>query len=56
MLRRQSVQTKDRDLIWNINQKYLYEMISFYDDLMNEKGNTIIAKKDKKETGSIGKK
>lgn len=39
MLRLQTVQGKDRDLLWNINQKYLYEMTSFYDDPMDENGN-----------------
>lgn len=26
-------------MLWNINQKYLYEMTSFYDDPMDENGN-----------------
>lgn len=39
MLRLQAVQEKDRDLLWNINQKYLYEMTNFYDDPMDENGN-----------------
>ena len=39
MLRVQTVQMKDRDLLWNINQKYLYEMTSFYNNSMDEKGN-----------------
>ena len=39
MLRYQIVQEKDRELLWNINQKYLYEMTNFYDDPMDEKGN-----------------
>ncbi len=39
MLRLQTVQEKDRELLWNINQKYLYEMTGFYDDPMDEKGN-----------------
>ena len=39
MLRLQTVQKKDRDLLWNINQKYLYEMTTFYDDPMDENGN-----------------
>ena len=30
---------KDRDLLWNINQKYLYEMTNYYDDTMDEHGN-----------------
>ena len=39
MIRLQSVQAKDRELFWNINQKYLYEMTNFYDDPMDESGN-----------------
>ena len=39
MIRLQTVQKKDRDLLWNINQKYLYEMTNFYDDPMDESGN-----------------
>ena len=39
MLRLQIVTKNDRDLLWNINQKYLYEMTSFYDDPMDENGN-----------------
>ena len=39
MLRLQTVQKKDRDLLWNINQKYLYEMTNFYDDPMDDSGN-----------------
>ena len=39
MLRLQNVQKKDRDLLWNINQKYLYEMTNFYDDPMDAIGN-----------------
>ena len=39
MLQLQTVQAKDRDLLWNVNQKYLYEMTSFYDDPMDENGN-----------------
>ena len=39
MIRLQTVQAKDRDMLWNINQKYLYEMTNFYDDLMDENGN-----------------
>ena len=39
MIRLQMVQPKDRDLLWNINQKYLYEMTKFYDDPMDEEGN-----------------
>ena len=32
MIELQTVQAKDRDLLWNINQKYLYEMTLYYDD------------------------
>ena len=39
MIRLQMVQPKDRNLLWNINQKYLYEMTKFYDDPMDEEGN-----------------
>ena len=39
MITLQAVQEKNRDLLWNINQKYLYEMTNFYDDPMDEQGN-----------------
>ena len=39
MITLQTVQAKDRELLWNINQKYLYEMTHFYNDPMDEKGN-----------------
>jgi len=39
MLSLKKVQNRDRDLLWNINQKYLYEMTNFYDDPMDENGN-----------------
>lgn len=39
MITLQKVQEKDRELLWNINQKYLYEMTIFYDDPMDENGN-----------------
>ena len=39
MIRLQTVGKKDKDLLWNINQKYLYEMTNFYDDPMDENGN-----------------
>jgi hypothetical protein len=39
MIRLQTVRTADRELLWNINQKYLYEMTNFYDDPMDEYGN-----------------
>lgn len=33
------VKTKDRMLLWNIHQKYLYEMTRFYPGEMDEQGN-----------------
>ena len=35
MIRLHSVQPHDRELVWNINQKYLYEMTMFYPDEMD---------------------
>lgn len=34
-----AVKPQDRELLWNINQKYLYEMTNFYDDEMDTLGN-----------------
>ena len=39
MLRLQTVRPEERDLLWNINQKYLYEMTNFYNDPMDAEGN-----------------
>lgn len=39
MIRLVTALVKDRDLLWNINQKYLYEMTNYYDDTMDEHGN-----------------
>ncbi len=39
MIRLRKAAEKDRDLLWNINQKYLYEMTNYYDDPMDENGN-----------------
>lgn len=33
------VKPQDRELLWNINQKYLYEMTNYYDDEMDMLGN-----------------
>ena len=33
------VAAQQKDLFWNINQKYLYEMTNFYPDVMDEQGN-----------------
>ena len=35
MLKLQTVQARERDLLWNIDQKYLNEMTTYYDDLMD---------------------
>ena len=39
MISLQKAGEKDRELLWNINQKYLYEMTNFYEDQMDEAGN-----------------
>ena len=39
MIRLKKVEAEDRDLLFSINQKYLYEMTNFYDDEMDENGN-----------------
>lgn len=39
MIKLVPVETEDRELFWNINQKYLYEMTMFYPDEMDEQGN-----------------
>lgn len=39
MIRLQAVREEERERFWNINQKYLYEMTSFYPDEMDEQGN-----------------
>ena len=39
MIRLEKVRLEDKELLWNINQKYLYEMTNFYDDQMDQKGN-----------------
>ena len=31
--------SKDRELLWNIHQKYLHEMTNYYDNEMDEQGN-----------------
>ncbi len=33
------VKKYNKAVLWNINQKYLYEMTNFYDDPMDENGN-----------------
>lgn len=39
MIRLQAVKEEDKELFWNINQKYLYEMTSYYPDEMDTQGN-----------------
>ena len=39
MINLQTVRAGDRDLLWNINQKYLYEMTLYYPDPMDSSGN-----------------
>ena len=39
MIRLQEVKSEERDALWNINQKYLYEMTKYYPDQMDERGN-----------------
>ena len=36
MIHLKTVQPDQRQLLWNINQKYLYEMTNYYDDPMDE--------------------
>ena len=33
------VKTEEKDLLWNINQKYMYEMTLYYPDEMDSQGN-----------------
>ena len=39
MIELKAVRAEDRTLLWNVNQKYLYEMTNFYDDPMDAQGN-----------------
>jgi len=39
MISLKPVRSEDHDLLWNINQKYLYEMTNYYPDPMDENGN-----------------
>ena len=39
MIRLQEVKAEERELLWNIIQKYLYEMTKYYPDNMDEHGN-----------------
>ena len=33
------VKPEERELLWNINQKYLYEMTFYYPDELDDQGN-----------------
>ena len=35
------IKFEDRELFWNIYQKYLYEMTNYYNDEMDETGNFV---------------
>ena len=39
MIRLVPVKAEEKELSWNINQKYLYEMTNFYPDEMDTEGN-----------------
>ena len=39
MIKLTPVTAEEKELFWNINQKYLYEMTSFYPDKMDSLGN-----------------
>ena len=39
MIRLQEVEAEERELLWNIIQKYLYEMTKYYPNNMDEHGN-----------------
>lgn len=39
MIALKAVQPEQRQKLWNIFQKYLYEMTNYYDDVMDEDGN-----------------
>ena len=38
MIHLEKVAPAQRELLWNLNQKYLYEMTNFYDDPLDEAG------------------
>lgn len=39
MIRLVPVKPEEKELLWNINQKYLYEMTNFYPEEMDSQGN-----------------
>lgn len=41
MIELKFVKSEQKELLWNIHQKYLYEMTNFYDDKMDAVGNYV---------------
>ena len=39
MIKLQEVKEEEQELLWNINQKYQYEMTTYYSDKIDEQGN-----------------
>ena len=39
MIKLVKVLNENRELLWNLHQKYLYEMTNYYENEMDEKGN-----------------
>ena len=39
MIKFEQVKKEQKELFWNINQKYLYEMTNYYDNPIDENGN-----------------
>ena len=39
MITLKEVTENEKNVLWNINQKYLYEMTQYYPDEMDENGN-----------------
>lgn len=39
MVKLTEIKPEDRMLLWNIHQKYLYEMTNYYNDEMDAEGN-----------------
>ena len=46
MIRLRQAAQGDRELLWNVHQKYLYEMTNFYDDPMDGRGNYALGLKE----------
>ena len=39
MIKLQEVKEEEQELLWNINQKYQYEITTYYSDKIDEQGN-----------------